>query len=101
MKNKYKASIFKALADPVRLEIFDYLRDGEKCVCEIVSHLNISQPVVSRHLAILRRCGLIKCRKHKNRRFYLISDPNILHILDAVTPDLMSRLTRVIFEEIV
>lgn len=101
LKNRYRAKIFKALADPVRLDILNYLRDGEKCVCEIVSYLRMPQPIVSRHLAILRSCGLIKCRKHKNRRFYLISDPIVLHVIDAITPDLMSKLAKVIIEEAV
>jgi len=101
LKNKYKAKIFKALADPTRLEILEYLRDGEKCVCEIVSHLRIPQPMVSRHLSILKSCGIIKCRKQKNRRFYLISDPTVLHILDVITPDFIARLSRVVIEEIV
>lgn len=101
LKNKYRAKIFKALADPTRLEILEYLRDGEKCVCEIVSHLRIPQPIVSRHLSILKGCGLIKCRKQKNKRFYLISDPAVLHVLDAITPDFIARLSRVVIEEIV
>ncbi|MBS7654825.1 winged helix-turn-helix transcriptional regulator [Candidatus Bathyarchaeota archaeon] len=101
MDNKYKAKIFRALADPTRLEIIEYLRDGEKCVCEIVSHVKIPQPIVSRHLSILKGCGLIKCRKHKNRRFYWISDLAVLNIIDAITPDLVNRLSKVIIEEIV
>ncbi|MBS7634772.1 winged helix-turn-helix transcriptional regulator [Candidatus Bathyarchaeota archaeon] len=100
MDNRYKAKIFRALADPTRLEIIDCLRSGEKCVCEIVSHVKVLQPIVSRHLAILKGCGLIKCRRHKNRRFYSVSDPVMLRIIDSVTPDVMNRLSRVIIEEI-
>jgi ArsR family transcriptional regulator len=99
--NKYKAKVFKALADTVRLEILEYLRGGEKCVCEIVSYTRMPQPIVSRHLAILRSCGLIRCRKDKNRRFYSVSDPAIFNIIDSVTPNLVNNLSRVIVEEIV
>ncbi|MCD6529417.1 winged helix-turn-helix transcriptional regulator, partial [Candidatus Bathyarchaeota archaeon] len=35
---RFKAKIFKALADPVRLEIIEFLRNGEKCVCEIIPY---------------------------------------------------------------
>jgi len=98
---KFKARVFKALADPMRLEILEYLRDGEKCVCEIVSYVKVPQPIVSRHLSILKGCGLIRCRKQENRRFYSISDPVVLRVIDAITPDLVAKLSRMIIEEIV
>jgi len=99
--NKFKAKIFSALADPVRLEILEYLRSGEKCVCEITPHAGIAQSLVSRHLAILKRCGLIKVRKQVNRRFYSVMDPAIFHVIDAVTVDLMDALTKRVIEQIV
>lgn len=43
-----KALIFKALANPVRLEIIDFLAGGEKCVCEIVEALGYEQPHISK-----------------------------------------------------
>jgi len=60
---KFKAKIFSALADPIRLEIINFLKDGEKCVCEITPYLNLAQPLVSRHLKILKNTGIIKRRK--------------------------------------
>jgi ArsR family transcriptional regulator len=82
--SKFKARIFRALADPVRLEILEYLRNGERCVCEIIPHLKMAQPLVSRHLAILKRCGLIRGRKEGNRRFYSVTNPAIFKLVDAV-----------------
>ncbi|MCL6579831.1 MAG: metalloregulator ArsR/SmtB family transcription factor [Candidatus Bathyarchaeota archaeon] len=99
--NKFKAKIFNALADPIRLEILECLRNGEKCVCEIIPHLGIAQPVVSRHLAILKNCGLVKHRKDGNRRFYSISDPAVFQIIDAVTVDLVDALSKRVIEQIV
>ena len=60
---KFKAKIFRALSDPVRLEILRFLRDGEKCVCIITPHVNLIQPLVSRHLKILkeRARATLKC----------------------------------------
>ena len=58
-----KALIFKALSNPVRLEIMDFLADGEKCVCEIVENLNYEQPHISKSLIKLKEAGLIKDRK--------------------------------------
>ena len=59
----FKARLFKALGDPTRLKIIEFLRSGEKCVCEIVPHLGLPQPTVSRHLKILRESGLVRFRK--------------------------------------
>ena len=99
--NKFKARIFKALADPVRLEILEFLRDGEKCVCEIVPYVGAIQPLVSRHLTILKRCGLVKYRKDGNRRLYSIADPRVFRIVDAVDAELVDILSKQIIEQIV
>lgn len=98
---KLRAKIFSALSDPVRLEILEYLRDGEKCVCEIVPHVRLIQPVVSRHLKILKDSGMVKDRKDGNKRLYSITDPRLLEIVDALTPDLAKYLSRRIIEQIV
>ena len=97
---RLKVKVFKALADPVRLKIIEFLRDGEKCVCEIIPHVDIAQPLVSRHLKILRDSGLVRVRKEGNRRYYSVTDPNIFKIIDAITPDLALSLSKVIIEHI-
>jgi ArsR family transcriptional regulator len=99
--NKFKAKIFNALADPIRLEILECLRGGERCVCEIIPHVGIAQPIVSRHLSILRSCGLVRCRKDRNRRFYSVTDSAIFQIIDAVTVDLVDALSRKVIEQII
>jgi ArsR family transcriptional regulator len=99
-QNKFKSAIFHALSDPIRLEIVAYLRDGEKCVCEIVPHLNLIQPVVSRHLKILKDAGIVRCRKDGTKRMYSIVDQRIYGIIDALNPELVEALTREAFENI-
>ena len=99
-RNKFKAKIFKALSDPVRLSILDFLRDGEKCVCVIVPHVKLIQPVVSRHLRILKECGMLKDRKEGNRRLYSITNPQIFSLTDGVTPELATALRSKILEQI-
>ncbi|MCS7096712.1 MAG: metalloregulator ArsR/SmtB family transcription factor [Candidatus Bathyarchaeota archaeon] len=84
----------------MRLEILEYLRSGEKCVCEIVPHLGIAQPLVSRHLTILKRCGLVKDRRDGNRRFYSITNPSVFKVIDAATADLLDALTKHVVEQI-
>ena len=98
--NRFKSTVFHALSDPIRLEILAYLRDGEKCVCEIVPHLNLIQPLVSRHLKILKDAGLIRCRKDGTKRLYSIVDLKIYDITDALTADLINSLMKEAFENI-
>lgn len=52
-----------AFAEPTRLRLLALLVDGETCVCDLVAALALPQPTVSRHLAVLRRVGLVTCRK--------------------------------------
>jgi ArsR family transcriptional regulator len=98
---KFRAKVFSALADPVRLKILECLRGGERCVCEIIPYVGIPQPLVSRHLAILRRCGLVRDRRDKNRRFYSVTNPAIFKVIDAVDADFVDALVRHVVEQIV
>jgi len=100
-QNKFKAKIFSALSDPIRLEILDFLRYGEKCVCEIIPHVSLIQPLVSRHLKILKDCGLVKDRKDGNRRLYSVTDPRIFEVVDSITPELAEVLSNRIIEQII
>jgi ArsR family transcriptional regulator len=98
---RLKARIFNALSDPTRLEILEFLRAGEKCVCEIIPHVRLIQPVVSRHLKILKDCGLVRDRKDGTRRLYSITEPKMFEIIDAATPELLDLLSKRIIEQIV
>lgn len=53
-------ALFRGFADPIRLRVLNVLAAGELCVCDIVEILELPQPTVSRHLAYLRRCGLVE-----------------------------------------
>src|SRR5688572_24794085 len=78
---------FKALADQTRLRIIGLLRAGEICVCDIHGSLGLPQPTVSRHLAYLRRTGLVAGRKEGLWVHYSLAqlpDPVIQAVLDAV-----------------
>lgn len=57
------ATLLKALADDTRLHIFALLTKAELCVCEIEDILGLSQSLVSNHLAVLRRVGLVESRR--------------------------------------
>ena len=78
-----EADLFKALAHPTRIQILELLRSGEKCVCEITPVLNNIQPNVSRHLAILKKEGLVQSRKDGLKVIYKISDSKVYTIIDS------------------
>jgi ArsR family transcriptional regulator len=56
-------ALLRALGDETRLRIFALLTKTELCVCEIEDILNLSQSLVSNHLAVLRRAGLVESRR--------------------------------------
>src|ERR1700682_6258824 len=58
------ALLFKTLADPTRLRLLNLLACGETCVCELSDTLRLVQPKVSRHLARLKRAGLVDARRN-------------------------------------
>ena len=66
--------LFKALADATRLRILGLLLTGEVCVCHIHESLRITQPKASRHLAYLRRSGLVETRRQGLWIYYRLSD---------------------------
>ena len=55
--------LFRAMSDKTRLRILNLLLTGELCVCDLVSVLGVPQPTASRHLAYLRKAGLVAGRK--------------------------------------
>lgn len=67
-------TIYKALSDETRLRILKLLEHGELCVCDIVAALDMIQPKVSFHLAVLKDAGLIKDRKQGKWVHYKIDD---------------------------
>jgi len=103
MKNLdgFRAKIFRALSDPIRLKILECLRSGEKCVCDIVLRVRIAQPMVSRHLAILKGCGLVTYRREGNKRIYSVTNPAVFRLIDMVNKSLADSLTKRIIKQMV
>jgi ArsR family transcriptional regulator len=80
-------TVFKALADRTRLRILGLLSAGEVCVCHIHESLGVPQPTASRHLAYLRRAGLVTARKDGlwvHYRLAALPDPVMQTVLEAV-----------------
>ena len=79
--------LFKALADRTRLRILSLLQAGEICVCDIHGSLGLPQPTVSRHLAYLRKAGLVTGRKDGlwvHYRLAALPDPVAQTVVEAV-----------------
>jgi len=73
---------FAALAEPTRRTILDLLREEERPVGDLVVHLALSQPAVSKHLRVLREAGLVDVRVDAQRRLYRVR-PEPLAEIDA------------------
>jgi ArsR family transcriptional regulator len=69
------ATLFAALADPTRLRLLNLMRDREVCVCYFVEILKQTQPKISRHLAYLRKAGLVNARRDGKWMHYRIELP--------------------------
>lgn len=67
------SQLFRVMADPIRLRMLHLLRAGELCVGDLVTVLDVPQPTASRHLAYLRRAGLIAARKNSYWTFYALA----------------------------
>lgn len=82
------ADWLKAIADPVRLRILHALKDGERCVNDLLTGLGCSQANVSKHLSVLRRAGLVAPRRDGVNVYYRIADPAIFVICETVCDSL-------------
>ena len=67
--------MFRAFSDRTRLRLLNMLRTGETCVCDLVAVLDVPQPKVSRHLAYLRKAGLVVARKEGFWMHYKLATP--------------------------
>jgi len=87
------AFLFKALADQTRLRLINLIGDDEVCVCFFVEVLKINQPKISRHLAYLRRAGVVSARREGKWIHYRLIEPpdphaaNIFREVRAALPN--------------
>jgi ArsR family transcriptional regulator len=106
-KSAQLVPLFAALADPTRLRLLNLIAGSEVCVCYLVEILRQSQPKISRHLAYLRKAGVVCARREGKWMHYRLerpADPAASSVLDAVlasirtSPEMqadLARLTRV------
>ncbi|MCX6667266.1 MAG: metalloregulator ArsR/SmtB family transcription factor [Euryarchaeota archaeon] len=79
-----EVDVFKALADPTRLKILECIKDGEKCICEVIPFTGKSQPNVSQHLKVLKIAGLVDERREGTRILLKASNKKIFDVIDSV-----------------
>jgi len=92
-----RAGVLKALSDPVRLKIVEFLKGGERCVCEIIPFLGRSQSTTSKNLDILYRAGILDRRIDGKRTLYKIRNPRVFDLLkdvDTLALDQMSSFSK-------
>ena len=77
------AALFHGLADPARLSCLLSLRERSRLVGDIVALTGLSQPNVSKHLACLRACGLVRAERHGRFVSYSLSDVGVAGVLDT------------------
>ena len=66
-------TLFNAMSDPTRLRLLALLRQGERCVCDLVAALRVPQARASRHLARLRAAGLVTSRRQGYWTYYALA----------------------------
>lgn len=76
-----ESDFLKTLAQPTRLKILYFLKDGEKCACKIIPEMKEEQSNVSRHLALLREQGVVEARKEGVSVYYKIKDIRVFTLL--------------------
>lgn len=87
--NKHISKVFKAFCDDNRLMILDMLISEEKCACELLEELHISQSTLSHHMKILCESGIVSGRKDRKWMYYIIDMDGLekaKQILNVYTP---------------
>lgn len=88
-----KAEILKALAQPTRLKILQLLRNGEKCICQIVPAINGEQSNISRHISLMQKSNLVTTRKDGVKVMVKVKDPRVFEILDSISIMLRNQMS--------
>ena len=87
MDYKNMSGFFKTLGNATRLRIVRELAKGEKCVGAVEDCVHASQANISQHLTILKRQGIVDCRKEKNMRCYYLKRPEFIKGILSLVED--------------
>ncbi|MCC6197354.1 MAG: winged helix-turn-helix transcriptional regulator [Burkholderiales bacterium] len=78
------AGLLKAVANPARLVVLCQLAEGERSVRELERVVGLSQSGISQHLAVLRRGGVVKSRRHGQTVFYSLASRDVVTLMDTL-----------------
>lgn len=90
----HTAAIFHALSDETRLAVVRRLRDGERCVCDLMDEVDAAQSRLSFHLKVLLEAGIVGCRREGRWAFYWLRPEAFEETRDAVRDLAPSRAGR-------
>jgi ArsR family transcriptional regulator len=88
----FESTFLKAMAQHTRLKILYFLKDGEKCACEIIPRMKEDQSSISRHLVNLKNAGILESRKKGVSVYYKIKDKRVFSILGLVDDILKAQV---------
>jgi DNA-binding transcriptional ArsR family regulator len=80
-----QAQVAQAIGHPLRLEIIDFLKDGEQCVCDIAEQIGAERSNVSRHLSVMVAAGVLEHRKEGLKVIYKLKCPCILDFFSCMS----------------
>jgi DNA-binding transcriptional ArsR family regulator len=86
------ADRLRAIAEPTRIRILDYLRDGEQSVQDITAALGTSQQNASKHLSVLYRVGILSRTRDGNHVRYAIADSTVFALCESVCDGIQRQL---------
>ena len=86
------ANYFRVLGEPMRLKLLNVLRDGERCVQDLVDETQTSQANVSKHLKVMLQAGILVKRSQGTQAFYRVTDDLIFELCNLVCDRLATRI---------
>lgn len=88
-----KAEFFKTLGHPARIRVLEILAAGERTVTGLIDELDVEQPYLSQHLAVLRRADFVTTRREGASVFYALADDRVAELLSVSREILLDRYT--------
>ncbi len=86
------ANYFRVLGEPMRLKLLNVLREGERCVQDLVDETETSQANVSKHLKVMLQAGILAKRNQGTQAFYRVTDDLIFELCNLVCDRLATRI---------
>ncbi len=86
------ANYFRVLGEPMRLKLLNVLREGERCVQDLVEETETSQANVSKHLKVMLQAGILAKRNQGTQAFYRVTDDLIFELCNLVCDRLATRI---------